>query len=281
VPESENRLLAMIREGQVPLGMQCFTGHRALIEVLGLTGFDFVMLDTEHSPNNPRAIEEAVLAAESVGLVPLVRVSDCNDATSIRRAVDAGAQGLFVPMVKSDNDIRTVLDAALFPPAGSRGICPATRAAGYSFRGFVEYAERNNRNFLVVPLIEHPDAVHNIDGICALDQVHVIAFGAGDLAYAMGEGTAMSNSPEVIEAYEKVKAAAGRHGVAIMGGPVLDPTVQGCVDALADGVTVFCLGLDVMAFRRVCEDTVQVVAAAVHGSPYTRPGSPVSGFPAR
>lgn len=275
----ENRMLTMIRAGQVPLGMQCFTGHRALIEVLGLTGFDFVMLDTEHSPSNPRALEEAVMAAQSVGLIPLVRVPDCHDEVSIRRALEAGADGLFVPMVTSAADVRRVLDAALFPPAGTRGICPATRAARYSFRDFGDYAEHNNRTVMLVPLIEHPDAVEHIEEICALHDVRVIAFGAGDLA-SMGEGTAMTNSPKVRAAYRKVKAAATRHGVAIMGGPVLDPTTEGCASALHDGVTVLCLGLDVMGFRRFCEDTVAAVATAVHGSQYPMPTAAPRSFDA-
>jgi 2-keto-3-deoxy-L-rhamnonate aldolase RhmA len=279
--DTDNRLLTMIERQQIPLGMQCFTGHRALIEVLGLTGFDFVMLDTEHSPANPRAIEDAVVAAESVGLVPLVRVPDCADETSIRRAMEAGAQGLFVPMAKSAADIRRVLDAALFPPLGTRGICPATRAAKYSYATFADYAKWNNRNFLVVPLIEHPDAVDNIDEICALDQVRILAFGAGDLAYALGEGTNMTSSPKIREAYRKVKAAADRHDVAIMGGPVLDPTAEGCASALQDGVTVFCLGLDILGFRRFCEDTVHALHTAAQGSAYTRPALPTSAFPTR
>jgi 2-keto-3-deoxy-L-rhamnonate aldolase RhmA len=281
--DTANQLLAKLDRQEVPLGMQCFTGNRALIEVMGLTGFDFVMLDTEHSPASPRAMEEAVMAAESVGLVPLVRVPGCDDETAIRRAMEAGAQGLFVPMAKSAADIERVLDSALFPPLGTRGICPAVRAAQYSFRSFNEYAEWNNRNLVVVPLIEHPDAVDHIDEICALKQVRVIAFGAGDLAFAMGEGTNMTKSPKIQEAYRKVKAAADRHGVAVMGGPVLDPTFEGCAKALEDGVKVFCLGLDIMGFRRFCEDTVQALHSAVEAShtPYSRPTPPMSGFPAR
>jgi 2-keto-3-deoxy-L-rhamnonate aldolase RhmA len=257
--DTENRLLEMIKHNQIPVGMQCFTGDRALIEVLGLTGFDFVMLDTEHSTINPRAIENAVLAAQSVGLVPLVRVPHAGDETAIRRALEAGAQGLFVPEVKSAEDVRRVLDAALFPPSGARGICPATRAARYSYRTFVDYAEWNNRNFLVVPLIENPDAVH------------VLAFGGGDFAYAIGEGNHMTDSPKVPEAYLKIQAAANRHGVAVIGGPVLDPSVAGCQAALADGVKVFCLGLDVMGFRQFCEHTVRIANSAVQGSGFTRP----------
>lgn len=276
--DTDNRLLEMIKQRQIPLGMQCFTGDRALIEVLGLTGFDFVMLDTEHSAINPRAIEDAVLAAQSVGLVPLVRVPRCGDETAIRRALEAGAQGLFVPEVKSAGDVRRVLDAALFPPSGTRGICPGTRAARYSYRSFVEYAEWNNRNFLVVPLIENPDAVDHIDEICALEQVHVLAFGGGDYAFAIGEGNNMTGSAKVREAYLKVQAAADRHGVAVIGGPVLDPTVEDCQAALRDGIRVFCLGLDVMGFRRFCEHTVHCANVAVHGGAYSRPAAPACDF---
>src|SRR5712672_1510936 len=274
----DNRLLAMIKQSQIRLGMQCFTGDRALIEVLERTGFDFVMLDTEHSPANPRASEDAVLAADTVALVPLVRVPSCAEETAIRHAMEAGAQGLFVPAVKTADDVRQVLDAALCPPLGTRGICPGTRAARYSYRSFVDYAEWNNRNFLVVPLIEHPDAVDNIEEICALDQVHALAFGPGDLAYAIGEANNMTDSPTMREAYLTVHAAADRHGVAVMGGPVLDPSVDGCKSAPQDGVKVFRLGLNVMGFRRFCEHTAGIAGAWVHGSAYTRPETPTPDF---
>jgi 2-keto-3-deoxy-L-rhamnonate aldolase RhmA len=275
-----NRLLEMIARNVVPLGMQCFTGNHALIEVLGLTGFDFVMLDTEHCALNPRGIEDSVRAAEGAGLVPIVRIPEASDETAIRRSLEAGAQGLIVPMVKTAADVRRVLDAAMFPPLGQRGICPAVRAAGYSFRSFGEYASWNNDNVLVIPLIENPAAVDNIDEICALECVHIITFGAGDLAYAMGEGTEMLASPLVQDAYRRVRLAAKRHDVALMGGPVLEPTAEACRAALQDGVNVFCLGLDILGFRRFCEDTVLALGAAVTGTSYGRPTVPASGFPA-
>jgi 2-keto-3-deoxy-L-rhamnonate aldolase RhmA len=276
-----NPLLRMIEANAVPLGMQCFTADHALIEVLGLTGFDFVMLDTEHSPANPRAIEDAIRATDGAGLVPLVRVPSADDETAIRRSLEAGAQGLFVPMVRTAADLERVVDAALFPPLGTRGICPAVRAAGYSFRAFGAYAQHNNDNVIVIPLIEHPDAVENIDEICALERVRIIAFGSGDLAYAMGEGTSMATSPTVQDAYRRVRATAERHHVAILGGPVLDPTADGCRKALENGVRVFCLGLDILGFRRFCEDTVSALHTAVNGTHLTRSIPPPSGFPGR
>lgn len=273
-----NRLLAMIDRKEIPLGMQCFTGHPALIEVLGLTGFDFVMLDTEHSGNDVRALEGLIRTAEHAGLVPLVRVADPACDTDVRRALEAGAMGLFLPMVKSASDVRAAADAAFFPPKGHRGICPAVRAAGYSFRSFNEYAAWNNSEVLLVPMIEHPQAVENIEEICAMEDVRLIVFGAGDLAYAMNEGTKMMRSPLVQEAYRKVLATARRHGVAVIGGPVLDPTPASCRKALEDGIGVFCLGLDTLGFRRFCEQTVASLNEGIAGSGFVRRAAPASGF---
>jgi 2-keto-3-deoxy-L-rhamnonate aldolase RhmA len=277
----ENRLLKMIADKVIPLGMQCFTGNSALIEVLGLTGFDFVMLDTEHSGNNPRAIEDLIRTADAAGLVSLVRVPDRHNEVDIRRALEAGAQGLFIPMVRSAADVAFAADAAFFPPMGTRGICPSIRAARYAFSSFNEYTHWNNTQTLIIPMIEHPEAVENIDEICARDDVKIIVFGAGDLCYAMGEGTLMMKSPLVQAAYRKVLASAKQHGVAVLGGPVLDPTAVACRQALDDGITVFCLGLDTLGFRRFCEQTVNELNRGIEGSDFTRPPAPASGFQTR
>ena len=97
-----NRLLEMLERDEIPLGMQCFTGHPALIEVMGMTGFDFVMIDCEHSGNDVRAMESSVRAAQQAGLASYVRVPDHADETAIRRALEAGAEGIFLPMIRSE-----------------------------------------------------------------------------------------------------------------------------------------------------------------------------------
>lgn len=278
--DTPNRLLAMIDNRQLPVGMQCFTGNHTLIEVMGRTGFDFVWLDSEHCDINPRALEDTLRTADGVGLTTLVRIPEPGDGTAARRALEAGAAGVVVPMVRCAADIRGVLDAVTYPPAGKRGICPAYRAAGYSIRTFGEYAAWNDANVLVVPLIETLDALDNIEEICAIEQVRILGFASGELAYALGEGSRMHSSTKVQDAYQKVKDAAARHGVVLMGGPILDPTAQSCTQALEDGIAVFCLGIDVMAFRRVCEDTIAAANESVAAHPtFTRPAAPESGFP--
>jgi 2-keto-3-deoxy-L-rhamnonate aldolase RhmA len=108
----------------------------------------------------------------------------------------------------------------------------------------------------------------------------MVAFGSGDLAYSVGEGTQMLTGPKVQEAYMKVLASAKRHDVAVIGGPVLQPTEAGCRQALEDGVTVFSLGLDSLGFRSYCEQTVAALNDSLSGSEWDRPSAPASGFPA-
>lgn len=276
-----NRLLQMVESRQLPLGIQCFTGDPALIEVLGQTGFDFVMLDCEHSGANPRSIEDLVRVSRLAGLAPYVRVPDPRVGADIRRALEAGAEGIFLPEVHGVEDIEAAANAAFFPPKGDRGICPAIRAAGYNFATFDEYTAWNNREISLVPLIENPDGVASIDAICAHPDVHMVTFGSCDLAYSVGEGSGMMSGPKVQDAYRKVLVAAKKHGVAVIGGPVLTPNVEGCRQALEDGVTIFCLGLDTLGFRAFCEQTVRALADAASGSQWTRPPVPASGFPSQ
>lgn len=277
---AKNRIIAMLEQKQVPLGMQVFTGNPSLIEILGLTGFDFVMIDTEHSSNDARKMEDLIRAADNVGLTTFVRVSKHDDEGDIHRALEAGAMGVFLPLIKTAQDVKRAADAAFFPMKGKRGVCPSLRAARYNWASFEEYARWNDEEVLLIPMIEQVEALENIDEICAMDDVKIIVFAAGDLAYAMGEGGKMMESPKVQAAYQRVLETAKRHNVAVMGGPVLDPTPEACRKALETGVTVFCLGLDTMVFRKTCENIVSALNAGVEGSRFTRSAPPASGFKA-
>ena len=186
--------------------------------------------------------------------------------------------GVFLPLIKTADDVRRAADAAFFPMKGKRGICPSLRAAHYNWRDFDHYAEWNNSEVLLIPMIEQVEALDNIEEICALEDVKIIVFAGGDLAYAMGEASRMMASPLVQDAYRKVMAVARKHGVHVIGGPVLDPTPAGCRKAIDDGVTIMCLGLDTMSFRQVCESYVKALNTGVEGTGLKRAPAPSSGF---
>ena len=277
---SRTRLLDLLANKTVPIGIQCFTGDHKLIEVLGKTGFDYVWLDTEHSALNPRGLEDTMRTCEAAGLIPLVRIPDPYDGTSARRALEAGAEAVIIPMVRSAADVQAIIDNLTFPPEGKRGLCPGLRVPGYSVTLFNDYMKENNKNLYVIPMIETVDGLDAVEEICAIDQVKALVFASGELSFAMGEGAAADNSPKIQEAQKKVFAAADRHGVAMIGGPIFNPTPESCGKALDGGISILCIGLDTMAFRLLCETTVAAANAAVAENPtYNRPPAPPSGFP--
>jgi 2-keto-3-deoxy-L-rhamnonate aldolase RhmA len=105
---------------------------------MGLTGFDWVTLDSEHSGNDPRAMETLIRAADSIGLTSFVRAPQATDEASIHRALEAGAMGVFLPEIDPVEDVKKAADAAFYYPKGDRGICPSIRAAHYNPKTFVD-----------------------------------------------------------------------------------------------------------------------------------------------
>ena len=273
-------LMSLLDQGVVPIGMQCFTGNHTLLEVLGATGFDYVWLDTEHSALDPRALEDTMRTCDVAGLIPLVRIPEPGDGTSARRALEAGAQGIIVPMVRSAAEVQQVVSALTFPPRGKRGLCPALRVPGYTVTGFSDYMPASDAELLIIPMIETVEAVEHIEEICAVPEVRLLVFAAGELAFALGEGSSMHSSGKVQAAQLAVLAAARRHGVGLIGGPILNPSPETCARALEEGISVLCIGLDVLAFRQLCEATVAAANAAVAADPARhRPPAPPSAFP--
>jgi 2-keto-3-deoxy-L-rhamnonate aldolase RhmA len=176
--------------------------------------------------------------------------------------------------------VKKAADAAFYPPKGNRGICPAVRAAHYNDKIFVDYTTWNNSEILLVPMIENPNALADLEAICAHPDVHMIVFAAGDLGFSLNEGMEMLTGPKVSAAYKQVLETAKRHNVAVIGGPILNADAEGCKKALEDGITMFSLGLDALGFRSYCQQMVNALDQGVADSRYTRPPKRDWGFKA-
>ena len=177
------------------------------------------MFDAEHSANNARAIDELVRTATLAGLASYVRIPDPYSTTDVTGALESGAEGLVFPEVHSVEDINAAANAAYFPPKGNRSICPATCSANFDFRHFVDFTERNNRAVTLVPEIENPDGVAQIEEICAHPDVQMVIFGEGDFAFSRGEGNAMDKGTQTARDFQTVLGVARKYGVAVVGGP--------------------------------------------------------------
>jgi 2-keto-3-deoxy-L-rhamnonate aldolase RhmA len=264
-----NKIEAALQAGRVPIGMQSFSGCAALIEIIGLSGFDFVMIDTEHACIGPETVEQLVRAADSVDLMPLVRVEE-NAETPIRKALEAGAAGVIVPRVNSAADVEAALAAAHYPPAGRRGMCPSTRAARYSIDGWDTFTRWTNTEALVVPLIETPHAIEDADAICALPGVEIVFFGPGDLGMALGVGAGGMGTPEVQEAFATLREAARAHGTHLMTVPFPDLSVESCRQLIESGVTVLMHSIDELLFGQLCRQIITDLSALRSASPVTQ-----------
>ncbi|MFV3077709.1 HpcH/HpaI aldolase family protein [Niveispirillum fermenti] len=179
-------------------------------EILGDLGFDFVIIDEEHGPFDRAAIDLLLLAARAGGIAGLVRVSGPG---SILPALDMGAAGVVVPHVNSGAEARDAVAAARYA-GGSRGFSPSPRAGRYGALGLADHVARADAAVSVTLMIEHPDALRNLEAIAAIQGVDALFLGLGDLAVAMGESSA--EAPALRRAAAEICRTAQRHGRALM-----------------------------------------------------------------
>ncbi len=156
-----------------------------LIEIVAHAGFDFVIIDTEHTPFGMETAIDLVRAADAAGIAPLVRVTE-NSPSLIAKALDIGSQGVVVPRISSVDDAVRAVQAARFHPLGQRGACPRVRAGSYSAMGSEEYFARANDRTLLVLLVETAEGAANLAKIVAIPGVDAILLGATDLSQSMG-----------------------------------------------------------------------------------------------
>ena len=200
------------------------------------------------------------------------------DEISIHRALEAGAMGVYLPEINSVEDVKKAADAAFYYPKGNRGICPSVRAAHYNPKTFVDYTAWNNNEIMLVPMIENPSALADLDNIFAHPDVHMAVFAEGDYGFSVGEGMDLLNSTKVTKAYQQVLAAGAKHNVAVIGGPVLAADPESCRQAIEAGVRVFSIGLDAVVFHDACHAIADALDNGVRGTKFTRPEKEDWGF---
>lgn len=181
----ENGIRAKLAAGATVAGLIVPVAAPVVVDLAGLVGFDFVLIDTEHGHLGFEAAEHLVRAAEAAGITPLARPSS-NTPAEILRLLDLGVQGVMIPQITTEAEAERAVRATKFHPRGERGLA-SSRAAGY---GLVEpqaaYVDRANAETMVIALIEHIDAVARLDAIIAVDGIDVLFIGASDLAQSMG-----------------------------------------------------------------------------------------------
>lgn len=202
-----------IKEGKIVLGTGVQMNSPESVEILGNTGFDFVMIDTEHGYFGLETAENLIRAADASGIVPIIRVSHKNP-TLIMKALDMGAQGVVVPGIATKEDAVTAIRASKYPPLGNRGACPYIRAAGHMARDWKTFSQSADETTVVFLLIEGPEGLKNFEDIISIEGIDVISMGPFDLSVALGVGGQVDH-PLVIEKFKEMIRLALRKNIAL------------------------------------------------------------------
>lgn len=257
-----------LRSGKVCLGTHSYSASPAIVEIIGHSGFDWVLVDCEHAPIGPYdtfALENLLRAAETSGVVPLVRVPK-NDPVMIMKVLDSGAAGIIVPHVNDKASAQLAVSATRYPPVGLRGTCPHVRSVKYyaTRPRDEDYWRTANDEVTVVLLLEDRKAVDNIEEIVSVPGVDAVYLGTTDMAMDMGEFR--HDAPRVKEAVAHVTKVARAHGVAV-GQPFFYPNV-GSAKALLDlGHTFLACTADLRIFGEACAQIITGVDDVLKSHP--------------
>ncbi|HTR02389.1 MAG TPA: aldolase/citrate lyase family protein [Thermoanaerobaculia bacterium] len=182
------------------------------LEVLGLAGFDFSVVDTEHGYFNPESVERMVRGAEGASLPVIVRVPNCHASADVGRALDAGACGILFPRADGIAAARAAVESAKYAPVGKRGLA-GVRANRYGSVPFDHWVIEANDGSIVFVQIETAGALNAVDEIAAEKWVDLLFVGPNDLSQALGV-PGRYDDPRYRAAIEKVGATSKAHGKA-------------------------------------------------------------------
>jgi 2-keto-3-deoxy-L-rhamnonate aldolase RhmA len=206
-----NRLRERLNKPGPLMGVMADVASPRLIEMYGLLGFDWVLIDAEHDGVGIETCYAYAMAAEAAGIASLVRVPE-NRPEVILAYADTGVSGIIAPHVRSGADAERLVSAVRFPPHGHRGIAGSSRAANYgATQAPKEYFAAVHSQPVICALMEDGEAYDNAEAIIGHPGIEVVCLGTGDLAGSLGH-PGEKGHPEVIERVLKASALARRHG---------------------------------------------------------------------
>ncbi|MGD3108859.1 HpcH/HpaI aldolase family protein [Streptomyces sp. YGL11-2] len=233
-----NEVRHKLAAGEEVYGLFSTVPEPAVTEMIGCAGYDFTVLDTEHTLVDPQQLENLIRAAETAGLTPFVRVPEA-DPGAILRALDAGAMGIVVPHVRGRADIDAAVRAARYAPEGMRSL-NGGRGPGFGRIEPAEYIRRANAETMLIALIEDAEGVEAIDDILVPGGVDLVLPGPADLSQSYGVPWQLRH-PRVQQAVRGIRDACARHAVPFC---AMSTTPERRAEWRADGVRAFVLGED-------------------------------------
>ena len=247
-------LKSKLAQSQFTLGSWITLAHPAIAEIMSRAGFDWLVIDLEHSVVTIREAEELIRVISLSGSCPLVRLS-INDPVQIKRVMDAGAHGVIVPMVNSAEDAKRAVEAVRYPPEGRRGVGLA-RAQGYG-SAFERYRKWLDQESIVIVQVEHIEAVNKLKEILAVDNIDGFIVGPYDLSSSLGV-PGQFNHPAMKEAMDRILSTSLASGK-VAGIHVVEPDLAALQKRVDQGYSFVAYSLDIRMLDRICRLGVDAI----------------------
>ncbi len=230
-------LRSRILAKDILVGTFCAIAHPPVAEMVAGAGFDFIVIDAEHSQIGRGDLENLFRAADVARTPALLRVPD-NDRIWISSALDSGATGVLVPRISTADDARAAVAMTRYPPQGERGVGPG-RASAYGAK-IEETVAAAHANTVLAVQLETAQGLDNIDAIAAVEGIDAVYIGPGDLAVSLG-AFGPEGRPVLERAIAKVVDCCKRHGRAV---GIFAMTPENLSQSIGQGMTFLTLGAD-------------------------------------
>jgi 4-hydroxy-2-oxoheptanedioate aldolase len=205
-----------LHQGTPKMGLFLNAHSPTVAEQLAHSGYDWLLVDTQHGPMDHERLSAMLGAISSGGAKSMVRVEGFHDRGGIQQALDLGADGVLVPYINNADEARQAVSCARYPTAGTRSVYFPQRSTNKA--GLLGYVGNANRNIIVALQVETASCIENMDAIAAVPGVDILFLGQNDLCMSMGlyekyEFPHMYTSPELQAATDKLVAAARKNNV--------------------------------------------------------------------
>jgi len=242
---------------KVSIGSWITLGHPSIAEVMADAGFDWLCIDMEHTVIDYTQAQNLISVIQGKGVLAYVRVGENNNRI-IKRVLDAGTDGIIVPMVNTKEDAQNAVNAVRYPPDGKRGVGLA-RAQGYGF-AFDEYLKKQKKIDIIVQ-IEHIEAIKNLKAILSVRGISGSIIGPYDLSASIGKPGKYEddNVIEALKEYEKLSLELKMP----MGYHIVEPDSDKFLEMRDKGYTILALSFDAMYLGTITRENLEKIKAGL------------------
>ncbi|MGM0420473.1 MAG: HpcH/HpaI aldolase family protein [Bacillota bacterium] len=239
------KIIKMIEDDENVIGSSSTFLDSSITEMLADTGYDFIWIDAEHSCLDKKDIMHHIMATRGTDAASFVRIAE-NDPVLVKPILELKPDGIIFPFIKTAADAREAVQACLYPPEGIRGFGPR-RSNDYGLIDIKTYLQKVRKNFWIILLIEHIDAVNNLEAILQVEGFDVIMVGPADLKASLGL-LGKNEDDKVNEIMDDIARMTKKHNLIL--GAVAGNDLKAVQEWIDRGADLIRVGNDVSLLRK-------------------------------